>query len=244
MPSPDITQEIELLREQLEQYNYQYYVLDNPSVPDAEYDRSFRRLGELEATHPESMRVDSPTQRVGATPLSQFQQVAHEVPMLSLDNAFDDGDMVDFNRRLLDRLGSDPTEIDYACEPKLDGIAVSLMYLEGVPENVWFDRAHNEYLELAIELGLPVVITLYIWLSAGVYHYFKYIVGIRKAKNKIRKMSLLELSAMAAFCSLMAFLLHGFVDFVWRLPANVFFMVTLLALLSYAQRSHLREKAK
>ncbi len=121
---------------------------------------------------------------------------------------------------------------------------LSLMYLEGVPENVWFDRAHNEYLELAIELGLPVVITLYIWLSAGVYKYFKFTVSIGKAKNKIRKMSLLELSAMAAFCSLMAFLLHGFVDFVWRLPANVFFMVTLLALLSYAQRSHSKENAK
>ena len=96
--------EVGSLREQLEQYNYQYYVLDDPTVPDAEYDRLFRRLSEIEASHPELLTADSPTQRVGATPLSQFQQVAHEVPMLSLANAFDSADLADFDRRMLDRL--------------------------------------------------------------------------------------------------------------------------------------------
>ena len=132
MPSREIELEIETLREQLEQYNYQYYVLDDPTVTDAHYDRDFRRLKSLEAEHPELLRPDSPTQRVGAAPLSQFQQVAHEVPMLSLDNAFSDEDLVDFNRRLLERLGPDHGEISYACEPKLDGIAASLLYRDGV----------------------------------------------------------------------------------------------------------------
>ena len=132
MPSRDTALEVESLREQLEQYNYQYYVLDDPTVPDAEYDRLFRRLSDLEASHPELLRPDSPTQRVGGTPLSQFQQVAHEVPMLSLANAFNGDDLTEFNRRLMDRLGSEQGPIEYACEPKLDGIAVSLLYRQGV----------------------------------------------------------------------------------------------------------------
>lgn len=132
------TREIELaaaaLREQLDDWNYRYYVLDDPSVPDAEYDRSLRELQSLEAANPELIRPDSPTQRVGAKPLAQFQQVRHEVPMLSLENAFNAEDMADFNRRLLDRLGGDISELEYACEPKLDGIAVSLLYRDGVLE--------------------------------------------------------------------------------------------------------------
>ena len=132
------TREIELaaaaLREQLDDWNYRYYVLDDPSVPDAEYDRSLRELQSLEAANPELIRPDSPTQRVGAKPLTQFQQVRHEVPMLSLENAFNAEDMADFNRRLLDRLGSDISELEYACEPKLDGIAVSLLYRDGLLE--------------------------------------------------------------------------------------------------------------
>ena len=122
------------LREQLDDWNYRYYVLDDPSVPDAEYDRSLRQLQSLEAANPELIRPDSPTQRVGAKPLAQFQQVRHEVPMLSLENAFNAEDMTDFNRRLLDRLGGDVDELEYACEPKLDGIAVSLLYRDGLLE--------------------------------------------------------------------------------------------------------------
>ena len=132
MPSPEIAREVESLREQLEQYNYQYYVLDDPSVPDAEYDRVFHRLRKIEIEQPELLREDSPTQRVGASPLPRFQQVAHELPMLSLANAFDDEDLADFDRRLMERLGADQEPIDYACEPKLDGIAVSLLYRDGV----------------------------------------------------------------------------------------------------------------
>ena len=102
MPDSVVTREIDSLREQLESWNYQYYVLDEPTVPDAEYDRCMRRLVELETAHPQLLRADSPTQRVGAAPLERFLQVRHEVPMLSLDNAFNAQDMLDFNRRLLD----------------------------------------------------------------------------------------------------------------------------------------------
>jgi DNA ligase (NAD+) len=125
-------QEVAHLREQLESWNYQYYVLDDPSVPDAHYDRSLQRLRELEAAYPELLSPESPTQRVGATPLAQFQQVQHEIPMLSLENAFSTDDLQDFNRRLLERLGRDPADaLEFACEPKLDGIAVSLLYRDG-----------------------------------------------------------------------------------------------------------------
>ncbi len=124
--------EVARLREQLEDWNYRYYVLDDPSVPDAEYDRSLQRLRVLEAQHPELLSPESPTQRVGAGPLAQFQQVQHELPMLSLDNAFNADDMHAFNRRLLERLGRDPADaLEFACEPKLDGIAVSLLYRDG-----------------------------------------------------------------------------------------------------------------
>lgn len=125
-------QEVAHLREQLESWNYQYYVLDDPSVPDSHYDRSLQRLRELEASHPELLSPESPTQRVGATPLAQFQQVQHELPMLSLENAFNADEMRDFNRRLLERLGRAPADtLEFACEPKLDGIAVSLLYRDG-----------------------------------------------------------------------------------------------------------------
>ena len=134
MADSALTREIDSLREQLDSWNYQYYVLDEPTVPDAEYDRCMRRLVELETAHPELLRTDSPTQRVGAAPLERFLQVSHEVPMLSLDNAFNEQDMLDFNRRLLDRLGSGEQLLEFACEPKLDGIAVSLLYRDGVLE--------------------------------------------------------------------------------------------------------------
>jgi len=139
MTDTAVEQQIASLRASLDSWNYQYYVLDDPSVPDAEYDRAMRTLQELEAAHPALISIDSPTQRVGASPLAQFSQVAHEVPMLSLDNAFNEQDMRDFYRRLQDRLGAASMDggaqaIEFACEPKLDGIAVSLLYRNGVLE--------------------------------------------------------------------------------------------------------------
>lgn len=130
LPS-DISNRVAELHKQLHEANHAYYVLDNPSIPDAEYDRLFHELKDIEAQHPELLTPDSPTQRVGAAPLSQFEQVQHEVPMLSLDNAFNEQDIRDFNRRIHDRL-KDDSDILYACEPKLDGIAVSLLYENGV----------------------------------------------------------------------------------------------------------------
>lgn len=128
-----IEQQIQQLREQLNKHNYRYYVLDDPEVPDAEYDRLFQQLKSLEAEHPSLITPESPTQRVGGAPLAAFKQVQHELPMLSLDNAFNAEDMQEFNRRIVDRLAYPAdTEIGYACEPKLDGIAISLLYENGV----------------------------------------------------------------------------------------------------------------
>ena len=128
-----VEQEILALREQLNHHNYRYYVLDDPEVPDAEYDRLFQQLKSLESEHPSLVTSDSPTQRVGAAPLDAFTQVRHEMPMLSLDNAFNDDDMQAFNRRVIDRLDAEDTQsIQYACEPKLDGIAISLLYEGGM----------------------------------------------------------------------------------------------------------------
>ncbi len=122
------------LREQLHEWNYRYYVLDEPSVPDAEYDRTLEKLKHLEAEHPDLVTPDSPTQRVGATPLDKFGTVRHEVPMLSLDNAFDAESLADFQRRVRDRLNQPDAVLEYCCEPKLDGIAVSLLYRDGLLE--------------------------------------------------------------------------------------------------------------
>lgn len=135
--SEEIILKIEAIRNELEKHNYSYYVLDDPSIPDAEYDRVLLELTQLEKEYPSLVTPESPTQRVGGEPLAGFSQVSHEVPMLSLDNAFNEEDMRDFNRRVADRLsseesGSENKSIEYACEPKLDGIAVSLMYENGV----------------------------------------------------------------------------------------------------------------
>jgi DNA ligase (NAD+) len=119
------------LREQLHQHSHHYYVLDNPQIPDAEYDRLFKELLELEKAHPEIASVDSPSQRVGAAPLVAFSQVRHETPMLSLDNVFSEQELLDFDQRIKSRLNNQ-AELHYACEPKLDGIAVSLLYVDGV----------------------------------------------------------------------------------------------------------------
>ncbi|UAA40515.1 NAD-dependent DNA ligase LigA [Paraneptunicella aestuarii] len=118
------------LKSTLEDYNYQYYVLDNPTVTDAEYDRLMRELVELEKSNPELLTSDSPSQKVGGAPLPEFQQVTHEVPMLSLDNAFSEDEMRAFEKRMLDRLKRSIT-LTYCCEPKLDGLAVSLLYEDG-----------------------------------------------------------------------------------------------------------------
>lgn len=123
--------ELAQLREQLDNWNYHYYVLDTPCVPDAEYDRHMQRLRALEQAHPELVTADSPSQRVGGAPLGEFSQVQHELPMLSLDNAFSREDMEAFYRRLCERLGGPAEPLELACEPKLDGIAVSLLYVDG-----------------------------------------------------------------------------------------------------------------
>ncbi len=121
---------LEDLRRQLNEYSYRYHVLDEPIVPDAEYDRLYQELVELERKHPDLIiPADSPTQRVGEQPLSEFAEVRHEVPMLSLDNAFSDEDMIAFDKRVRDRL--DVAEIHYAAEVKLDGLAISLLYEQG-----------------------------------------------------------------------------------------------------------------
>jgi DNA ligase (NAD+) len=119
------------LHASINDYNHRYYVLDDPSVPDAEYDRCMQELLALEARFPDLVTPDSPSQRVGGRPLSAFAQVQHAIPMLSLDNVFDDDALRDFDRRVRERLnGIDAVE--YACEPKLDGIAVSLLYRDGI----------------------------------------------------------------------------------------------------------------
>jgi len=129
-PSQDIIHKAQHLRDQLNDWSYRYYVLDDPAVPDAEYDRIYRELQALEAAHPSLVSADSPTQRVGDVPLEAFDQVQHEVPMLSLDNAFDDDELRAFDKRVRERLDVSDT-VDYVAEPKLDGLAISLLYLDG-----------------------------------------------------------------------------------------------------------------
>ncbi|HCG7665394.1 TPA: NAD-dependent DNA ligase LigA [Vibrio parahaemolyticus] len=129
--SESVHQRLEELKESLHYHAVRYYVEDNPEIPDAEYDRLMRELLEIEAQHPDLVTVDSPSQRVGGKPLSEFSQVTHEVPMLSLDNAFDDSELDSFHKRAQDRIGGESIK-QYCCEPKLDGLAVSLLYENGV----------------------------------------------------------------------------------------------------------------
>ena len=117
------------LRRQLNEYSYRYHVLDDPIVPDAEYDRLFHELVKLEHEYPELVTRDSPTQRVGEQPLSEFPEVTHELPMLSLDNAFNDEELEAFDKRVRDRL--ELAQVHYTAEVKLDGLAISLLYREG-----------------------------------------------------------------------------------------------------------------
>ena len=119
------------LREQIERHNYRYYVLDDPTVSDAEYDRLMRELKDIEAAHPQLVTADSPTQRVGIAPVGELREVVHSTPMLSLDNAFTEEDLINFDRRVRERL-DDVESVEYAAEPKLDGLAVSFRYEHGV----------------------------------------------------------------------------------------------------------------
>jgi DNA ligase (NAD+) len=128
-PAHDTKKRVQELREQLRHHNHRYYVLDDPEIPDAEYDRLMRELQELESEHPELVTLDSPTQRVGAAPLKELGEVRHAVPMLSLDNAFADEDVLAFDRRIREKLEVD--QVDYTAEPKLDGLAISLRYEDG-----------------------------------------------------------------------------------------------------------------
>lgn len=127
--SESLTQQVAQLREKINDHNYRYYVLDEPSISDAEYDGLMRELMALEAADPTLITEDSPTQRVGAEPSSAFSEVVHEVPMLSLGNAFNEQEVADFDQRITKLL--DVSSIEYVAEPKLDGLAISLIYQDG-----------------------------------------------------------------------------------------------------------------
>ncbi|MGR4069842.1 NAD-dependent DNA ligase LigA [Billgrantia sp. C5P2] len=131
-PEQKTLDEVAKLRAELDDANYRYYVLDEPQLTDAEYDRKLRRLQELEQANPELVTPDSPTQRVGAPPDAGFPEVEHAVPMLSLDNALNEGEVEAFVKRVAERLETDGETIRFCCEPKLDGAAVSLVYERGI----------------------------------------------------------------------------------------------------------------
>ncbi len=120
------------LREEISAHNYRYYALDDPQITDQAYDQLFRKLQRLEADFPQLQTEGSPTQRVGAAPATHFESVQHEMAMLSLDNAFDEAEMVAFEKRLRDRILVDSESLDFTAEPKLDGLAISLLYEQGV----------------------------------------------------------------------------------------------------------------
>lgn len=125
------SQQVEKLRQQINEHLHQYHVLDAPVISDAEYDKLFLALQQLEQDNPELITSDSPTQRVGAAPLKEFAEVQYEIPMLSLENAFTEEDVVAFDQRIHDRLNM-TKPIEYSCEPKLDGLAISLRYEKGL----------------------------------------------------------------------------------------------------------------
>ena len=125
----DAAERADSLRRQIDEHNHRYYVLDDPVISDAEYDRLLRELEDLENDHPELITSDSPTQRVGAAPREGFETVTHAVPMLSLGNAFDEEEVREFDRRIRERL--DRETVEYVAEPKLDGVAIALRYEHG-----------------------------------------------------------------------------------------------------------------
>lgn len=128
--SAQVAERIEILRNTLRAHNHRYYVLDDPTVPDAEYDLLMRELEALESQWPELQTDDSPTRKVGAAPLSVFEEVRHELPMLSLNNAMTQEEFEAFDKRCRERLNTEQS-IEFACEPKLDGLAISLLYEQG-----------------------------------------------------------------------------------------------------------------
>jgi len=133
MSAPEkVRTKAEALKTEINLHNHRYYVLDDPQITDQAYDQLLRRLQEIETEFPELLTVDSPTQRVGAAPATHFESVEHELPMLSLDNAFDESEMLAFEKRLKDKLADDMPSLFYTAEPKLDGLAISLLYQQGV----------------------------------------------------------------------------------------------------------------
>jgi DNA ligase (NAD+) len=130
MIDPSIIQRVEELRQALHRHNYRYYVLDDPEISDAEYDRMMQELLKLETDYPDLWRPDSPTLRVGAPPLDKFETIEHSLPMLSLENGFSDADIVEFDLRVKRHLNTE-SELIYTAEPKLDGVAVELVYENG-----------------------------------------------------------------------------------------------------------------
>lgn len=130
MPNQEIEQKIKNLKDEINYHNYRYYILDDPEISDAEYDRLMRELQSLERQYPDLITPDSPTQRVGATPLEAFETVAHTLPMLSLDNGFDEAEIREFDTRIR-KLLPQREKIEYVLEPKFDGLAVELVYEAG-----------------------------------------------------------------------------------------------------------------
>ena len=133
MPAPEsVSAEIRSLRDEINLHNHRYYVLDDPQITDQAYDRLYRNLQQLEQQYPELITDDSPTQRVGSAPATHFESVQHEVAMLSLDNAFDESEIQAFEKRLHDTVVNKGSQLAYTAEPKLDGLAVSLLYEDGI----------------------------------------------------------------------------------------------------------------
>ncbi|TAL59233.1 MAG: NAD-dependent DNA ligase LigA, partial [Legionella sp.] len=128
MNNNEIKEQISELRDKINNYDHHYYVLDEPLVPDVEYDRCFRRLQELEHAHPDLLSADSPTQRVSGAPADAFMPVAHRQAMLSLANVFSTEELQAFIKRATDKLDEPNQQLIFACEPKLDGLAVNLTY--------------------------------------------------------------------------------------------------------------------
>ncbi|MEW5972879.1 MAG: NAD-dependent DNA ligase LigA, partial [Pseudomonadota bacterium] len=131
MSADSLRQRLLELRREIARHDHAYYVLNTPIIPDAEYDRLMRELREIEAAHPDWVTPDSPSQRVGGAPQAGFAEVRHAVPMLSLDNAMGDDELADFDRRVRERLGTDHA-VEYNAEPKIDGLAISLRYEDGL----------------------------------------------------------------------------------------------------------------
>ena len=127
----NISEKIKSIREKINEHNYQYYVLDNPIISDGEYDKLFLELESLEKQNPEFVIPESPTQRIGAKPIESFGTVTHRITMMSLANAMDTNELKAFDKRLKKRLKTDD-ELEYVIEPKLDGLAVELIYENGI----------------------------------------------------------------------------------------------------------------